>query len=107
MENHFVAGMSHARSYADCETPDQPAAYWKSHIATHLTSILNVNIWYHLQHASRVKGHYLVFIGTMDTILCQPSETPLKSLSSKLRSPLKMEWFQALSQLKTLSAMPG
>ena len=59
-----------------CETPDQAAAYWRAHIANHpyfnpececlVVIILNTR--------RRIKGHYLVSIGTMDTILCHPRE---------------------------------
>src|SRR5216117_3122866 len=59
-----------------CETPDQAAAYWKAHIPSHpyfdcereclVVLILNTR--------RRIKGHYLVSIGTMDTILCHPRE---------------------------------
>src|SRR5439155_12235228 len=59
-----------------CETPDQAAAYWKPHIPSHpyfdcereclVVFILNTRRW--------IKGHYLVSIGTMDTILCHPRE---------------------------------
>src|SRR2546426_7312781 len=59
-----------------CETPDQAAAYWKAHIPDHpyfnpececlVVLILNTR--------RRIKGHYLVSIGTMDTILCHPRE---------------------------------
>ncbi len=59
-----------------CETPDQAAAYWKAHIPSHpyfdcerenlVVFILNTR--------RRIKGHYLVSIGTMDTILCHPRE---------------------------------
>jgi DNA repair protein RadC len=59
-----------------CETPDQAAAYWKAHIPGHpyfdcerenlVVFILNTR--------RRIKGHYLVSIGTMDTILCHPRE---------------------------------
>jgi len=59
-----------------CETPEQAAAYWKSNIPDHpyfnpececlVVLILNTR--------RRVKGHYLVSIGTMDTILCHPRE---------------------------------
>ena len=59
-----------------CETPDQAAAYWKTHIATHpyfnpececlVVLILNTR--------RKIKGHYFVSIGTMDTILVHPRE---------------------------------
>ena len=59
-----------------CDQPEQAAAYWRTHIATHpyfnpececlVVLILNTR--------RRVKGHQLVSIGTMDTILVSPRE---------------------------------
>ena len=59
-----------------CETPQQAADYWRLHVPTHpyfdpdrecfVALILNTR--------RRVKGHYLVSIGTMDTILVHPRE---------------------------------
>lgn len=59
-----------------CETPDQAAAYWKTHIATHpyFNSECECLVVFILNTRRRVKGHYLVSIGTMDTILCHPRE---------------------------------
>ena len=59
-----------------CETPDQAAAYWKSHIATHpcFNSECECLVVFNLNTCRRIKGHYLVSIGTMDTILCHPKE---------------------------------
>lgn len=58
----------------DCDTPDKVADYWQRHVATHpyfnpececlVVLILNTR--------RRVKGHYLVSIGTMDTLLVHP-----------------------------------
>ncbi len=60
----------------DCDTPDKVADYWHRHVAEHpyfnpdceclVVLILNTR--------RRVKGHYLVSIGTMDTILVHPRE---------------------------------
>jgi RadC-like JAB domain len=60
----------------DCDTPDKAADYWRRHVASHpyfnpdceclVVLILNTR--------RRVKGHYLVSIGTMDTILVHPRE---------------------------------
>ena len=59
-----------------CETPQQVVDYWRLHIATHpyfdperecLAVIL-------LNTRRRVKGHQLVTIGTMDTMLVHPRE---------------------------------
>ena len=57
-----------------CETPDHAAEYWRMHIASHhyfdperecfVVLFLNVR--------KRVKGHQLVTIGTMDTMLVHP-----------------------------------
>ena len=59
-----------------CETPQQAADYWRLHIAQHpyynpdcecfVVLMLNVR--------RRVKGHHLVTIGTLDTILVTPRE---------------------------------
>ena len=59
-----------------CETPQQAADYWRLHIATHpyhnpdcecfIVLLLNTR--------RRVKGHQLVTIGTLDTILITPRE---------------------------------
>ena len=59
-----------------CETPDQAAAYWKTHIASHpyFNSECECLVVFILNTRRRVKGHYLVSIGTMDTILCHPRE---------------------------------
>jgi len=59
-----------------CETPDQAAAYWKTHIANHpyFNSECECLVVFILNTRRRIKGHYLVSIGTMDTILCHPRE---------------------------------
>jgi DNA repair protein RadC len=59
-----------------CETPDHAAEYWRLHIATHpyfdperecfVVLLLNTR--------KRVKGHQLVTIGLMDTLLVHPRE---------------------------------
>ena len=59
-----------------CETPDHAADYWRLHIASHsyfdperecfVVLLLNVR--------KRVKGHQLVTIGLMDTLLVHPRE---------------------------------
>jgi DNA repair protein RadC len=59
-----------------CTGPEQASAYWKAHIPQHpyfnpececfVVLILNTR--------RRIKGHYLVSIGTMDTILVHPRE---------------------------------
>jgi DNA repair protein RadC len=57
-----------------CDTPEQAAAYWKLHIEQHpyfdpereclVVLILNTR--------RKIKGHYFVSVGTMDTVLCDP-----------------------------------
>lgn len=59
-----------------CDTPDLAATYWRTHIVENpyfnpececfAVLILNTR--------RRVKGHYIVSIGTMDTILVHPRE---------------------------------
>jgi DNA repair protein RadC len=59
-----------------CETPDQAAAYWRTHVESHpyfnpececlVVLILNTR--------RRIRGHHLVSVGTMDTLLCHPRE---------------------------------
>jgi DNA repair protein RadC len=59
-----------------CDTPERAADYWRMHIATHpyfnpdcecfVVLILNTR--------RRVKGHQLITIGTMDTLLVHPRE---------------------------------
>ena len=59
-----------------CETPDKAADYWRLHIATHphfnpdceCLAVLLLNT------RKRIKGHHIVSIGTMDTILVHPRE---------------------------------
>jgi hypothetical protein len=59
-----------------CDTPKKATEYWRLHVPTHpyfnpececfVVLILNTR--------RRVKGHYLVSVGTMDTILIHPRE---------------------------------
>jgi hypothetical protein len=63
-------------SLQQCETPDKAADYWRMHIAAHphfnpeceCLAVLLLNT------RRRVKGHHIVSIGTMDTILVHPRE---------------------------------
>lgn len=59
-----------------CETPDLAAAYWRAHIANHpsFNPECECLVVFILNTRRRIKGHYLVSIGTMDTILCHPRE---------------------------------
>ena len=59
-----------------CDTPERAAEYWRAHVTSHpyfnpdcecfVVLILNTR--------RRVKGHHLVSIGTLDTILVHPRE---------------------------------
>ena len=59
-----------------CETPDQAADYWRLHIATHpyFNPDCECFVVLLLNTRRRVKGHHLVTIGTMDTVLVHPRE---------------------------------
>ena len=57
-----------------CETPDQAADYWRLHIATHpyFNPDCECLVVLLLNTRRRVKGHQLVTIGTIDTLLVDP-----------------------------------
>ena len=63
-------------SLQQCDTPDKAADYWRRHVASHpnfnpdceCLAVLLLNT------RRKVKGHQLVSIGTMDTILVHPRE---------------------------------
>jgi DNA repair protein RadC len=59
-----------------CDTPDQAAAYWRMHIETH--SYFNPEcecfVVLFLNTRKRIRGHQLVTIGLMDTLLVHPRE---------------------------------
>ena len=59
-----------------CETPQQVADYWRLHIATtpHFNPECECMAVLMLNTRKRVKGHQLLTIGTMDTILVHPRE---------------------------------
>ena len=59
-----------------CETPEQAAAYWRLHLETHpyFNPECECFVVLLLNTRKRVKGHQLVTIGTMDTILVHPRE---------------------------------
>jgi DNA repair protein RadC len=61
---------------AICNTPDEAAAYWRMHVAIHpyFNPECECLVVLVLNTRRRVKGHYLVSIGTMDTILVHPRE---------------------------------
>src|ERR1035441_8192881 len=59
-----------------CDTPEQAAAYWRAHIRQHpcFNPECECFVVLMLNTRRRVKGHYLVSIGTMDTIHVHPRE---------------------------------
>jgi len=59
-----------------CETPDKAADYWRLHIATHPHFNPDCECFAALLLNTRrkVKGHQIVSIGTIDTILVHPRE---------------------------------
>ena len=59
-----------------CETPQQVVDYWRLHIATapHFNPECECMVVLMLNTRKRVKGHQLLSIGTMDTILVHPRE---------------------------------
>jgi DNA repair protein RadC len=59
-----------------CETPQQVVDYWRLHIATtpHFNPECECLAVLMLNTRRRVKGHQLISLGTMDTILVHPRE---------------------------------
>jgi DNA repair protein RadC len=59
-----------------CETPQQAVDYWRLHIATapHFNPECECLAVLMLNTRKRVKGHQLISIGTMDTLLVHPRE---------------------------------
>ncbi len=59
-----------------CDTPEGAAEYWKMHIATSIqfNPECECFVVLLLNTRRRLKGHHLVSIGTMDTILVHPRE---------------------------------
>jgi DNA repair protein RadC len=59
-----------------CNTPDEAAAYWRMHIADHpyFNPECECLVVLVLNTRRRVKGHYLVSIGTMNTLLVHARE---------------------------------
>jgi hypothetical protein len=59
-----------------CDTPDKAAAYWRAHVAQHpyFNPECECLVVFILNTRRKIKGHYVVSIGTMDTILCHARE---------------------------------
>jgi DNA repair protein RadC len=71
-----------------CTEPQQVADYWKLHIATHpyFNPDCECLVVLLLNTRRRVKGHHLVSIGTMDTILVHPREVFSVAVTMKAAS---------------------
>jgi hypothetical protein len=59
-----------------CDTSQAAASYWRTHVIQnpYFNSECECLAVMMLNTRRRVKGHYLVSIGTLDTILCHPRE---------------------------------
>lgn len=59
-----------------CDTPAKAAEYWNLHITTHpyFNPECECFVVFMLNTRRKVRGHYLVSIGTMDTLLVHPRE---------------------------------
>src|SRR5262245_23567434 len=59
-----------------CDTPERAAAYWSAHVASHPYFNPDCECFAVLLLSTRrkIKGHHLVSIGTLDTILVHPRE---------------------------------
>ncbi len=59
-----------------CERPEQAAEYWRLHVATspQFNPECECLVVLMLNTRRRIKGHQLVTIGTMDTLLVHPRE---------------------------------
>jgi len=63
-------------SLAFCDTPERAAEYWRLHVATnpYFNPECECFVILMLNTRRRVRGHQLLTIGTMDTILVHPRE---------------------------------
>lgn len=59
-----------------CDTPERAAEYWRQHVASHerFNPDCECFVILILNTRRRVRGHQLLTIGTMDTILVHPRE---------------------------------
>ena len=73
-----------------CETPEQAAAYWRLHLETHpyFNPECECFVVLLLNTRKRVKGHQLVTIGTMDTLLVHAREVFRTAIVSSAASVL-------------------
>lgn len=75
-----------------CDNPDKAAEYWKLHVQTHphFNPECECFVVLLLNTRRRVKGHHLVSIGTMDTILVHPREVFRLAVISSAASVILM-----------------
>jgi DNA repair protein RadC len=59
-----------------CDTPHKAVAYWQQHVVNHpyFNPEVECMLALLLNTRRKVRGHYLVSIGTLDTILVHPRE---------------------------------
>jgi len=59
-----------------CDTPDKAAAYWRSNVTSHpyFNPEIECMVVFMLNTRRRIKGHYHVATGTLDTLLVHPRE---------------------------------
>jgi len=58
------------------DTPEKAAAYWRAHVTQHpyFNPECECLVVFILNTRRKIKGHYVVSVGTMDTILCHARE---------------------------------
>jgi DNA repair protein RadC len=63
-------------SLAFCDTPERAAEYWRLHVQTnpYFNPVCECFVILMLNTRRRVKGHQLLTIGTMDTLIVHPRE---------------------------------
>jgi DNA repair protein RadC len=75
-----------------CETPDHAANYWRMHVVTHpyFNPECECFVVLLLNTRKRIKGHQLVTIGTMDTLLVHSREVFRTAIVSSAASIILM-----------------
>jgi DNA repair protein RadC len=59
-----------------CDTPERAASYWQAHVTSHpyFNPECECFVVLLLNTRRRIKGHHLVSIGTLDSVLVHPRE---------------------------------
>lgn len=75
-----------------CDEPDRAAAYWRTHVTAdkHFNPDCECFVVLMLNTRRRIRGHYLVSIGTMDTILVHPREVFRLAIAANAHSLVLM-----------------